>query len=37
MTEEFDDVPDDDQRQAFDDLHTALSMFGPAREHIKTL
>jgi len=37
MTEEFDDVPDDDQRQAFDDLHAALSMFGPAREHIKTL
>jgi len=37
MTEEFDDVLDDDQRQAFDDLHTALSMFGPAREHIKTL
>ncbi|SFR93084.1 hypothetical protein SAMN05216559_1216 [Halomicrobium zhouii] len=37
MTEEFDDVLGDDQRQAFDDLRTALSMFGPAREHVKTL
>ncbi|KTG09286.1 hypothetical protein AUR64_16000 [Haloprofundus marisrubri] len=26
-----------EQRRAFDDLKTALSMFGPAREHIKTL
>lgn len=27
----------DDQHELFADLHTALSMFGPAREHIKTL
>jgi hypothetical protein len=37
MTSEFDDVLTDDQRQAMDDLNTALAMFGPAREHIKTL
>jgi len=37
MTEAFDDVLGDDQREAFEDLHTALSMFGPAREHVKTL
>jgi hypothetical protein len=37
MTSEFDDVLTDDQRRAMDDLNTALAMFGPAREHIKTL
>ncbi|MFH5800409.1 hypothetical protein [Haladaptatus sp. CMAA 1911] len=37
MTDEFSDSLTDDQRMAFDDLETALAMFGPAREHIKTL
>jgi hypothetical protein len=37
MTDEFADSLTDDQRMAFDDLETALAMFGPAREHIKTL
>lgn len=37
MSAEFADVLDDDQQSAIDDLRTALSMFGPAREHIKTL
>ncbi len=27
----------DDQRAAFDDLERVLSLFGPAREHVKTL
>ncbi|WP_227377380.1 hypothetical protein [Haladaptatus halobius] len=37
MSEEFSESLNDDQRAAFDDLETALAMFGPAREHIKTL
>ncbi|RBI58353.1 hypothetical protein DMJ13_27080 [halophilic archaeon] len=37
MTADFDDELDDDQQTAFDELRTALAMFGPAREHIKTL
>ena len=37
MTAEFADTLDDDQQSAIDDLRTALAMFGPAREHIKTL
>lgn len=37
MTDEFSDSLTDKQRMAFDDLQTALTMFGPAREHIKTL
>ncbi|MDS0298933.1 hypothetical protein NDI76_09260 [Halogeometricum sp. S1BR25-6] len=37
ITGEFDDSLTDDQRRAFEDLRTSLSMFGPAREHIKTL
>ncbi|SNZ05723.1 hypothetical protein SAMN06269185_0932 [Natronoarchaeum philippinense] len=37
MTDEFAESLNDDQEQAFDDLRTALSMFGPAREHVKTL
>lgn len=31
------DALSDDQREKFADLRTILSMFGPAREHIKTL
>jgi hypothetical protein len=37
LTAEFDDVLDDAQRSALDDLRTSLSLFGPAREHVKTL
>jgi hypothetical protein len=37
LSEEYEDDLTDDQRMAFDDLRTALAMFGPAREHIKTL
>ena len=34
---EYEDELSDDQQGLFDDLRTALTMFGPAREHIKTL
>ncbi|TYL38281.1 hypothetical protein CV102_13565 [Natronococcus pandeyae] len=34
---EYGDVLDEDQDEALDDLRTSLVMFGPAREHIKTL
>jgi hypothetical protein len=37
LIEEFEDDLSDDQRAALDDLQSALAMFGPAREHIKTL
>ncbi|UPV99718.1 hypothetical protein M0R88_14505 [Halorussus gelatinilyticus] len=37
LTDEFADALNDDQREAFRRLETALTMFGPAREHIKTL
>ena len=37
LTADFEDQLDDDLRTAFDDLRTALAMFGPAREHVKTL
>ncbi|GAA5060441.1 hypothetical protein ACFFQF_23965 [Haladaptatus pallidirubidus] len=37
MVDEFADSLSDNQQLAFDDLETALAMFGPAREHIKTL
>ncbi|SFG09702.1 hypothetical protein SAMN04488063_1409 [Halopelagius inordinatus] len=37
MTETFGGSLSDDEREAFDRLQKALSMFGPAREHIKTL
>ncbi|MFB6163552.1 MAG: hypothetical protein ABEJ31_00155 [Haloarculaceae archaeon] len=37
MTDEFADSIDADQRAAFDDLQDVLAMFGPAREHVKTL
>ena len=37
MTAEYADSLDEDQRVAFGDLRTALSMFGSAREHVKTL
>ena len=37
ILDDFEDVLDDKQSEALDDLKTALVMFGPAREHIKTL
>ena len=37
LTQEFADSLDEDDREAFHDLKTALTMFGPAREQIKTL
>jgi hypothetical protein len=37
FTEAFSDSLDTDDREAFHDLETALTMFGPAREQIKTL
>ncbi|MFC4552994.1 MULTISPECIES: hypothetical protein [Halorussus] len=37
ITDEYDDVLTDEQKTALDDLRTSLVMFGPAREHIKTL
>ena len=37
MTKEFSASLNDDQRTAFGELRTALAMFGPAREHVKTL
>jgi hypothetical protein len=37
MKDEFASSLDDDERTAFDELKTALTMFGPAREHVKTL
>lgn len=37
MTETFGESLSDDEREAFDRLQKALTMFGPAREHIKTL
>ncbi|WP_276301145.1 hypothetical protein [Halorussus lipolyticus] len=37
ITEEFSDSLDDEDDEAFHDLETALTMFGPAREQIKTL
>ena len=36
IRDEYDDLSDD-QRTALEELRTALVMFGPAREHIKTL
>ncbi len=37
LREEYADDIDDETEELFSDLHTALSMFGPAREHVKTL
>lgn len=37
LTQEFDSSLIDTQRTALGDLKTALSMFGPGREHIKTM
>ncbi|WP_207586246.1 hypothetical protein [Halomontanus rarus] len=37
LEDDYDDVLDDDQREVLDELRTSLTMFGPAREHIKTL
>jgi hypothetical protein len=37
LTDEFEDSIDGEQEEAFNRLETALTMFGPAREQIKTL
>ncbi|SFL15197.1 hypothetical protein SAMN04487950_2743 [Halogranum rubrum] len=37
LVDEYDDDISDETLTIFDDLKRALSMFGPAREHIKTL
>ena len=37
LLDDFEDVLTEDQSEALDDLKTALVMFGPAREHVKTL
>ncbi|MXV62606.1 hypothetical protein GS429_11125 [Natronorubrum sp. JWXQ-INN-674] len=37
LEDDYGDVMDDDHRAAIDELRTALVMFGPAREHVKTL
>ncbi|AHG00445.1 hypothetical protein HALLA_18225 [Halostagnicola larsenii XH-48] len=37
IEDEYEDVLEDEHRDAFDELRTSLVMFGPAREHIKTL
>ncbi|WP_224448983.1 hypothetical protein [Haloprofundus salilacus] len=37
LRENYASSMNDEQKYAFDQLKTALSMFGPAREHIKTL
>ncbi|WP_137286820.1 hypothetical protein [Halorussus salinisoli] len=37
LTDTFADSLDEGDREAFRELETALTMFGPAREHIKTL
>jgi hypothetical protein len=37
LREEYADDIDEETDELFSELHTALSMFGPAREHVKTL
>lgn len=37
MNDEYADSLTDEQRELFTELKTSLTMFGPAREHIKTL
>lgn len=37
MNDEYAESLSDEQRQLFSELKTSLTMFGPAREHIKTL
>ncbi len=37
LEDDYRDALDEEGWEAFDDLRTSLSMFGPAREHIKTL
>jgi len=37
LSDEYDDSLDDDQQELLYDLRSSLAMFGPAREHIKTL
>ncbi|WP_408960071.1 hypothetical protein [Natrinema sp. 74] len=37
IANEFEDELSADERDLLDDLKTALSLFGPAREHVKTL
>ena len=34
---DYEDEIDEDQRDAFEELRTAFAMYGPAREHVKTL
>ncbi len=37
LEDDYQDVLEEPQFDAFDDLRTSLAMFGPAREHVKTL
>ncbi|UTF53866.1 hypothetical protein [Natronosalvus rutilus] len=37
LEDEYADVLDEEQRTALQDLRQSLAMFGPAREHVKTL
>ncbi|WP_114576826.1 hypothetical protein [Saliphagus sp. LR7] len=37
LEDDYRDALDEEGWEAFDELRTALSMFGPAREHVKTL
>ncbi|WP_440772491.1 hypothetical protein [Natronorubrum sp. DTA28] len=37
LEDDYEDALNDDHRDAIDELRTALVMFGPAREHVKTL
>lgn len=37
LANDYDDSLSDDEIELLDDLKTALSLFGPAREHVKTL
>ena len=37
IADEYDDQLSDDERALLDELKTSLSLFGPAREHVKTL
>ncbi len=37
IEDDYEDVLEDEHREAFDELRTSLVMFAPAREHIKTL
>lgn len=37
MRDEYGDVLGDREQDLFDELHSSFAMFGPAREHVKTL